>query len=267
MPTKRCAFCSNPRTNKRGEHIWDDWLNREDGRHLRYHYDVTEFASDDVVIHQYPSRSLAATKDVVCDDCNNGWMSVVTSEAKSTLEGFIRHERSATLLELGVLTVAAFAVMKSIVLDCSAERDRKRLFSPLVSSDFRLSLTSGDAFNIPNGVQIWLASYRFTRQVEARFWINGLVLKSGRFAGFQFLLITYQIRAFVFQLAYPRWSRLSPSRVNLPFLTQGSNWDDRSLPLWPYAGPVEWPPASQLDSGSLESFQQRFGVETMRTLL
>lgn len=27
-----CIFCPNPRTTKRGEHVWDDWLNREGGK-------------------------------------------------------------------------------------------------------------------------------------------------------------------------------------------------------------------------------------------
>src|SRR2546423_15241532 len=32
--TLPCIFCPNRRTRKRGEHVWDDWLNREHGKDI-----------------------------------------------------------------------------------------------------------------------------------------------------------------------------------------------------------------------------------------
>lgn len=266
---KSCVFCPHPRTTTRGEHIWDNWLNRQDGHFLKFHYNVTEYGSGDAPIREYPTRKLDATKDVVCDTCNQTWMSEVTSQAKDTIEGFIRYGRPATLLPLGIVTVVTFALMKCMVLDCAYEDERKPLFSPLACALFRESLTTAHSAPVafPAGVQVWMAAYRRTREVEARVWINGLVLKTGRYAGFNVLMITYAISAFVFQLTFPRWTRLSRRPSDWPFITQAKHWDDFAVPIWPGVDGARWPPAKHLDSGSLENFCNRFGTDAMLTRL
>jgi hypothetical protein len=39
---KPCVFCPSIRTNKLGEHVFDDWLNRLDGKVIRDKYEFTQ---------------------------------------------------------------------------------------------------------------------------------------------------------------------------------------------------------------------------------
>ena len=73
-----CIFCPSLGTNKRGEHVFDNWLNREHGKEIRRPGIVIEFGQDDAVERQYKSNSIQVTKPVVCNNCNNTWMSDLT---------------------------------------------------------------------------------------------------------------------------------------------------------------------------------------------
>src|SRR5687768_12744892 len=101
---KRCIFCPNPRTMKHGEHIWDDWLNRENGKDIRRLGTVTHLGLHDVPIREYRTNRLEVASDVVCDPCNNEWMSVLSSEAKTRLEPIIRRDLASDFDELDIVT-------------------------------------------------------------------------------------------------------------------------------------------------------------------
>jgi hypothetical protein len=253
-----CIFCPNPRTTNRGEHVFDDWLNREFGKPLRYHYQHFEYGSDDTLIRQYPKREIDIASDVVCDTCNNNWMSEITTASKAVLEGFIRYERAATLLELGILTVACFAFMKAAVLDAEYSTEREPFVLRSDCTRFRRWMTGESATPwLPNGLQIWIAWYRRERQMETRAWVNGLNFPSGMFHGYKVLYITYSLGAFVLQLTLPRWTKYRRPR-NVPFITQATYWDVASTPIWPNVPTAVWPPTKYLDYSALENFVERF---------
>src|SRR4029079_12587905 len=139
---KPCIFCPNPRTKKRGEHLWDDWINREDGKPIRRPGTVTIYGEDGAIVRQYPSDRLDVTSDVVCDPCNNTWMSDLSTEAKHRLEPLIRRADPTDFHEADLLTIAAFAFLKSAVLDWSTiELNRKPCISRTACVSFRESLT------------------------------------------------------------------------------------------------------------------------------
>jgi len=227
-----CIFCPNPRTSKRGEHVWDDWVNRSDGKPLRRRATVGELGKDGALIREYPVREVNVTKDVVCDPCNNGWMSDITAHTKLTIEGFMRHERTATLLPLGILTVATFAFMKSAVLDYSAEKTRPPFISPATCHRFRAAMQGSGSIFVPEGVQIWMARYRGEREVEYRFWIDSMALTVGPYRGYDILLITYVAEAFVLQLTFPRWRKHKQPSV-VPFLLKTPSGTPRLSPSGP----------------------------------
>jgi hypothetical protein len=263
---RACIFCPNPRTTKRGEHIWDDWLNREHGEHLRFHYHVYEYGSGDEPIREYPARKLDQTSGVVCDSCNNTWMNELTEQAKHALEGFIRYDRSATLLELGILTTVCFAFMKSAVLDYTYEETRPPYISPSACSRFRLWLSgASDTPWLPDGLQVWIAWYRRKRQMEARTWINGLNFTSGTFKGYKVLLITYVVGSLALQITLPRWTKHLRKQGRLPSFNQGPIWDDACIPIWPGVHTARWPPPKYLDHAALEDFQKRFRTVNVPT--
>jgi len=229
-PVKPCIFCPNPRTRKKGEHSFDDWLNREAGRPVTLKYNTTIFGRDDALVREYSSRKLQEAKDVVCDECNHNWMSDLTDHARATIEGFIRYERPFTLLPLGTITLTAFACLKSMILDYAAEQERKPLISRLSCTRFRESLAPGGyGPAVPDGAQIWIAWYHREREMEAQAWTRGLRFDTGRFAGYNVLVITYMVGAFVFQFTCPKWTKLTRRRPPLPFITQAAVWDSLSM--------------------------------------
>jgi len=149
------VFCPNHRATKRGEHIWDDWLNRDERRTLQYHYEVTESGPDDTIIRAFPSRSLSETKPVVCDDCNGRWMSDITNHSKPLIDAIGRRQRPTCLLPLGIVTIAALATMKAMVLDTAYESFRPPRFPRLSCVRFRESLTTPSReVSIPNGTHL-----------------------------------------------------------------------------------------------------------------
>lgn len=260
---KPCIFCPNPRTTKRGEHVWDDWLNWDDGKPLRMLSTFVEFGRDGAFVREYKTRSVSVTKDVVCDKCNQEWMSDLSNNAKSILEGFIKHERPATLLPVGVLTIVAFAFMKSVVLDYSAEDERSPFVQPAMCARFRHSLTSGlpdDTIALPSGLQVWMAKYRRERRMENVYWIDALHLNAGPLRGYDILQITYVVGAFAFQLTFPKWRKRTRRRPPGPVITQHRIWDDAAIPIWPNVPIAMWPPAKYLDRASLEHFRYRFRI-------
>src|SRR4051812_33220014 len=93
-----CVFCTSPPVPRGGEHLWDNWLNRLDGRSIKDKYTVIQTGHDGELRRTYRSARIDATADVVCGPCNHGWMSDLTNLTKAAAEDIIRHERRVTML-------------------------------------------------------------------------------------------------------------------------------------------------------------------------
>jgi hypothetical protein len=129
---------------------------------------VTEFVLDGVIDRAYPTSKLDVTRDVVCDTCNSQWMSALTAQMKAATEGFIRYDSPATLLPIGIMTVASFAFMKAAVLDWSLGHNRRPCIPRSACTTFRDSITSSSgSIVIPNGIQVWIGRYQRERAMEA----------------------------------------------------------------------------------------------------
>jgi hypothetical protein len=148
---KTCAFCPHQAT-KKGEHIFDDWLNRDEaGHHIRRGYLMKSEGREDSDSLEYRSRSINITRPVVCGTCNNGWMSDLTNHAKAITEGLIRHARPTSILPLGIATIAAYTFLKAVVVDYAITLDgHKPFFQPAVRHRFKETIA------IPDGTQIWI---------------------------------------------------------------------------------------------------------------
>jgi hypothetical protein len=251
MPPKRsCTFCPLPPTLKRGEHIFDDWLNRVDGKPISEKFTFTQTGENGEVLRTFRKSSMDTTAAVVCDTCNHGWMSDLTNHTKATAEGFIRHHRAATILPLGIVTLTAFAFMKAAVVD--AER-KTGFISPSLTQRF------GATQEPPPGVQLWLGCFFGRHLMSAHVWSDALLLRSGAFKGYHIYVFTYQVGHLALQLTYPRWAKSTRKRPPLPALTQHEGWDEGSVLIWPGVTAARWPPPKHLNSETLKIFKNRFG--------
>jgi hypothetical protein len=254
-----CIFCSNPRTNKRGEHVWDDWLNREGGKERRDPSTTFYYGSGGELIRKHDSIRMDVTVDMVCDSCNSTWMSDLTTRMKDLLEPSIRRDQPVYLDTLALMTLVSFAFMKSAVLDWYAVRkDRTACISRTTCAAFRRSLTS-DSFDgsiaLPDGLQAWIARYRRTHAMEALAFCEEMA-GARQFKGYRILVITYVVGSFIFQLTYPRWAKVTRNRPTAPFFQVIG--DVLSAPIWPGVDSADWPPLLYVESRTLESFRERF---------
>lgn len=254
---KPCIFCSNPRTNKKGEHLWDNWLNREDGRKIVDPSTTSYYGYGGRHIRSHGSTGLNVTIPVTCDRCNNEWMNEVSSLFRERLTESIRRDKPVRLDAYDLTVVTMYAFMKSAVLDWQEEPPGRR---PCISRRACLAFRRGlvadpSGVNLPDGLQVFIARYQRTRRMEASATTDEL---SGvrHFKGYRVLLVTYVVGSFIFQLLYPRWSRQTRKRPEPPFFFKRQ--DRLSIPIWPNVTSANWPPFDSVTQATLGDFRQRF---------
>jgi hypothetical protein len=237
-----------------------NWLNRKDGKEIQDPSTTYYYGVDGHLVRQHRSIRIDVTLDVVCDTCNNGWMSDLTDRAKQLLEPIIRDSRPRDFNELDIVTLTAFAFMKSAVLDWRATNIRRiPCLSRATCLAFCRSLTSPNAIEgicFPDGLQVWIARYRRTRVMEAQAFSDEMT-GVRHFKGYRILVITYVVGSFIFQLTQPVWNKATRRRPPPPFFQILGN-DRLSVPIWPNVTVAYWPPESHVDGRSLQSFRERF---------
>jgi len=205
------------------------------------------------VYHNSASRSLDLKAHIVCEPCNNGWMSDIESEAKPIMRNMILRASWVSLLPLGIATIATFLFKAAVVADCNRPSGGNRFFSYEVRRRFRRSLA------IPVGVQMWISVVRRKGKAGGRFSAAYVTIEVGKFRGFQFYVFTYIIGALVLQLTAPRWVGAGKRPQFKPKLTQNSQMDNSSIAFWPSNGsPITWPPSVYLGDDSLKLFADRW---------
>ena len=117
---KQCAFCLRP-AKMTGEHIWSAWIGRLFDDQEIIFYTIERGVKPEDTAH-WKSRSIDAKASVVCEQCNNGWMSDLDAEASITMSNMIRYGWGVSLLPLGIAIVAAFAFKTAVVVDRASSK-------------------------------------------------------------------------------------------------------------------------------------------------
>src|SRR5579864_3754919 len=108
---RKCAFCPNDAVERGGEHVWDDWLNRSlPVRKHRVRYSDTTGTK-----REYATTTLDEKLPVVCEACNNRWMSQITHHVKLCFESVVVDGRKLCILPSGCVLLATFLFMKAAV--------------------------------------------------------------------------------------------------------------------------------------------------------
>jgi hypothetical protein len=146
---KECAFC--PHSAKlSAEHIWSEWMRSLfPGKKFRF------ISRDErgAVVKEWASADIDMTAKVVCQKCNNDWMSSLEStHAKPAMADLIVGSKELTISQEQAKGIAAFAFKTTLIAD-HMKRDRKPFFSREVRHKFAKSL------NIPPNTQMWMAGF------------------------------------------------------------------------------------------------------------
>ena len=136
---RTCIFCENE-GNLSKEHLWPDWLSK---MYIRKGDEKHNFGSQTYLdkkmindgVYQRPGHLFSLKNRVVCQTCNNGWMSEVENETKPILIRMINGEKhKITCDELNQLSfwiamkvVTAEFAQKNETLDVTPLNERRAM--------------------------------------------------------------------------------------------------------------------------------------------
>lgn len=213
MP-KECAFF--PETaNKSGEHLWSAWMDKLFPGKKR-------FVSRDVtgkIIADWTCGALNWKAHVVCEGCNNGWMSDIEKwHAKPAISDLIAGKRNVKIPQSRANSIALFAFRTAVVLD-HMTADRESFFERSARHGFRLSQT------IPDNVMMSMAAYAYGGRGDAHTgYFNGAVSDTQHL---KMYVCTFAVGYFVFEVAGYNTrgiTRIAPGC---------KEFDSLAVPFWP----------------------------------
>lgn len=204
---------------------------------------------------KWKSKSIDAVARVVCESCNNGWMSDVDAEASATMSNMIRHGSGLSLLPIGIASIAMFAYKAAVVVDCGRREFDGPFFPPAERKRF-----SENGHFLPAGVQVWLSTIRSER-LHGRYMGHYAKINTGTYRNFKVFVFTYTVGFLVIQLVAFRWgSRLLKRSSVTPYFLQADTWNLASIPIWPPDGrSVAWPTSQYLTDASIHQIAERCG--------
>jgi hypothetical protein len=158
-----CVFCGNPGLTK--EHVWADWLNPYVAKDLSSHSVSSEILhEDDRIEGQYRVKSgdpRSRRLRIVCQDCNNGWMSRLQETTKMYLAPLVLGEVTAFDVPIQKRLGAwiAMSVMVSERLDVGTS---------VISASERQCLRTNQM--APSNWKIWIGDY--ARDDWPGYWVH-----------------------------------------------------------------------------------------------
>jgi hypothetical protein len=198
------------------------------------------------VVVDFTGESIEWTANVVCEPCNNGWMSKIENEhAKPSLADLIVGKLDIPISQSRAHSIALFAFKTAVVFD-HLTRNREPFFERSVRHEFRNSLA------IPPNVSMWLAGFLPAGKGNAH---TGYHAGSFRETNdISMYVCTYAVGHVVIQIVGGNAPRVSQIR------TKTKEFDSISVPIWPIVleGFV-WPVGSVLRTvDDFDSYSMRW---------
>lgn len=232
---KECAFCLSPAVMHGGEHAWSDWMNK---LLIKKGFVFLSFTEEAGKREQriWRKRKLDEKLPVVCQRCNNGWMSDLENrDAKPAIKDLIVSDRLVKLSPERLQSIARFAFKTAVVADhYSLSEQGSPFFSTAARYTFRESL------QIPSGVQMWISAHKESGHGT----LKGVYYPTPAEVRFPFevYVLTFGAGYFLVQVVACRWLDPTKAPSRFPFLTSGKHWDKFSAPFWPSSGQaIQWP--------------------------
>jgi hypothetical protein len=235
--SRRCAFC--PSTAKlSAEHIWSEWISAiQPGKKVFRRYDA-----DGQLLKSWVAKTLDWTAKVVCEECNNTWMSDIEHlHAKPSLADLITGKSEVPIDAKRARSIALFCFKTTLVID-QVSPSEPPFFREEERYAFRTNL------NIPPIVKIWMAN--FIPSGKGR--VNSGYFKTSTSPAdmIRSFVCTFAAGHFVFQLVAIR-----SIRTFLPL----PGFENLAVGFYPRFQKFLWPPVYGLASvAAFESFSSRW---------
>jgi len=249
-----CAFCPSDAVESGGEHVWDNWLNKA---LPQTRYRARRQDSLGSVLVQYDTDSLNLKVPTVCDDCNHGWMSVLSLKVKNRFGRAILDGEPFSLGPRDAAVLAAFTFMKAVVTNHLTVHEYEPFFTRASRERFRTSLT------IPPLTKMWFAAFQGQARMSTRSNFNidsASASGPGPLYGMEFGSFSYVVGKLVLQLLAPRWKDIYHRGLPLVSLRPNVYWEEATTLFWPHnGGCLLWPPQQYLADDTIQAFVERLG--------
>jgi hypothetical protein len=189
------------------------------------------------------------TANVVCGDCNNGWMSRLEDEAKPLLFGML-HGRGRTLHRGGQLALATWA-LKTVLVGAHSQAGGGRLFPGRLHRHLYVHQQP------PEDVRIWMTTYSGNH--PAVYDLYGLDLDDRQDPS-RGQRDIYGATVTLGPVAFQIYSAEIPELIDI---VQGWPWPNVTQ-IWPYGGSFTWAPSPALDDGALVAFSHTISDTLLR---
>jgi hypothetical protein len=239
MARRECAFC--PSTAKlSAEHIWSEWIGAlQPGKKLLRYYDA-----DGKLARSWVKNQLDWTAKVVCEDCNNTWMSRIENDhAKPALSDLIAGNSDVVIDAKRVDSIALYCFKTALVID---------LISPLAPPFFQAAerYAFRTSLAIPPIINIWMAKLAPTGKGRVNSGYGKASMSPADII--RSYVCTFAAGHFVFQLVAIRSRRAFEPIPGFEHL---------AIPFYPRFDRFDWPPYYALaDIRQFEIFAMRWNA-------
>lgn len=215
---KECAFC--PHTAKlSAEHIVSDWINDLFPGKKKFSLKTAQGVDT-----EWTSNSLDWRAKVVCETCNNTWMSEIeNNHAKPALTDLIIGNTDIAFTESRARSITFSAFKTGVILDHS-QRDRQPFFSRRIryafrdTSTYQLTLMFGRARTFQDPAETFIPATK-----QERCHLKIILLPPIRLS---FMCLRGLLDIFCFQFVAVKQIVAVPFAPNLRF-------DNLAVPIWP----------------------------------
>ena len=234
-----CGFCGET-ANITGEHLWSAWFGRGLGD-SRCRISRQEVSGE---VKRWSKKTLDEKANVVCEGCNNGWMSELEKRVKAIIGDMALHGTPKVLQPDEVAILAAFAFKCAVIADLMHD-NRIVFFGRYDRWTFAKNLT------IPPYVQMWLGRAEADRGVSDLGFFSS---PHGFRNGFESGVFTYSIGQVLLQVVASRWNKRGPRRRCFPDYSHSGLWSTVLTQFWPDSGkPVKWPISVALSESQVDA--------------
>jgi hypothetical protein len=237
MAKRECAFCPSA-AKLSAEHIWSEWISAiQPGKKVFRRYDA-----EGQLVRSWVAEALDWTAKVVCEKCNNTWMSEIENvHAKPALADLITGKSAVPIDSKRARSIAFFCFKTTLVID-QISPSEPPFFRKAERYAFRTDLT------IPAIVNIWMAN--FIPAGKGR--VNSGYFKTSTSPAdmIRSFVCTFAAGHFVFQLVAMRSTRRF---LPLP------GFEHLAVDFYPRFESLVWPPPYGLANvAAFESFSSRW---------
>ena len=256
---RHCIFCRS-RTGLSLEHVWPEWIWKlSHKKPQKERYTIERFGTH-IERQSRKAPSLDQTTRVVCEPCNNRWLSRLENElAKPVVSRFVVPQ-SSPISRISItdqVALVAWAAKTAFVLDYTTVTPNKhRHFTQDERQEY------ADTFVPPIGMSIWIADIvRETRRVVHSSVTNIASLATVdapelKYAG---QLSTFHVGSLVFQTLHLRGVR-EPSPLPPDDFILDDHWNQVVRRIWPSGeDDIPWPPKFYFNEDTLKNFEERLG--------